>query len=239
MAQTAFAGLLRTGGVVEVHRLGLGHVIQPPTSPVAGERCPILAYAVRHPGGALLFDTGLGYPHPVIDELYRPFRVPIGDALAAIGLTPADVTAVVNSHLHFDHSGANPLFPGVPIYAQAIEHQATSDPLYTIRDRVEFPEADLRLLDGRTEIAPGIAIVPTPGHTAGHQSLVIDTTAGAVILAGQAAYTAREFADPEASAPAGADSASDPNSARDSLRSLNNLNPALVFFAHDDTAWTP
>lgn len=238
MAQPFFAGVLRTGGDFEVHRLDLGYVIQPDASPVAGERCPILAYAVRHPAGLLLFDTGLGEPHPVIDQLYEPERKPIASALADIDLSPADVDTLVNCHLHFDHCGANPAFPGVPIYAQSIEHEATRDPIYTLRDRVDFPEADIRHLDGETDIAPSITIVPTPGHSPGHQSLVLDTTDGTVILVGQAAYTAGEFDDPEASAPAGADSAWDPAAARRSLRSLHSLNPISVLFAHDHAVWT-
>jgi N-acyl homoserine lactone hydrolase len=239
MPDSVFAGALSAGGDVEVHRLDLGHVVQPDTSPVAGDRCPILGYAVRHPRGVFLFDTGLGAPHPLIDELYRPARMSLAAALTAAGIDPRDVNTVVNSHLHFDHCGANPLFPGVPVYAQAREHRATRDPLFTIRERVDFPDVDLRLHDGRIEIAHGITIVPTPGHTLGHQSLVLETTVGAVVLTGQVVYSAREFADPESPAPAGADSAADPAAARDSIRSLRGLNPALVLFAHDEAVWMP
>jgi N-acyl homoserine lactone hydrolase len=239
MPQPVFVGTHSPGGDVEVHLLDLGHVIQPDTSPVAGERCPILAYAVLHAGGVLLFDTGLGAPHPLIDQLYRPARKSLAAALTAAGIEPRDINTVVNSHLHFDHCGANPLFPGVPIYAQAREHDASRGRDYTLPDRVDFPGADLRLLHGETEVAVGITIVPTPGHAPGHQSLVLNTTAGAIVLAGQVVYSAREFADPEAAAPAGADSAPDPAASRDSIRSLRSLGPALVLFAHDEAVWTP
>lgn len=238
MPPPLFAGDLRTGGAVEVHRLDLGYVIQPDISPLAGERCPILAYAVRHPGGVLLFDTGLGDPHLVIDQIYQPARRPLTDALAAAGIDVSDVNAVVNCHLHFDHCGANSLFAGTPIYAQSIEHDATSNPAYTLRDRVDFPSANICRLDGESQIAPSITAVPTPGHSPGHQSLVIDTTDGPVILAGQAAYNARQFSDPDADGST-IDSEWDPAAARDSIRSLHVLHPTLVLFGHDEAVWTP
>lgn len=57
-----------------------------------------------------------------------------------------------------------------------------------------LPGAQYRLLDGETKILPGVRLLPTPGHTPGHQSLLVETAMGLAILAGQAVYAAAEFA---------------------------------------------
>jgi hypothetical protein len=65
---------------------------------------------------------------------------------------------------------------------------------YTSPDLVDFPGATYRELDGETEIWPGVWIIPTPGHTGGHQSLVVRQRDGTVVLAGQAHDFASQFA---------------------------------------------
>ena len=238
MSTLLFSGAIE-GGDLQVHRLHLADVIQPETSPQAGDRRPIFAYAIRHPGGVLLFDTGLGEPHANIDYLYKPQRRSLDSVLDAIGLDTADVTAVVNSHLHFDHCGGNPSFPRTPIFVQGSEYEASRKPGYTILDRVDFPHAELKQLDGESAVAPGLTIVPTPGHSPGHQSLVIAAEDGPIVLAGQAAYTAREFGDPENGDPAGIEGAWDRDLSLKSIHTLRALEPALVLFAHDDAVWRP
>ena len=70
---------------------------------------------------------------------------------------------------------------------------------HTILEWIDFPGADYRPVAGDHEPVPGIRIVATPGHTIGHQSLVVATAEGEVVLAGQAVYTPGEWAgDPSA-----------------------------------------
>ncbi len=204
-----------------------------PPNPIAN------VIAVRHPGGVLLFDTGLGGPHPNIDYLYKPQKHSLDNALDSIGLATGGVSTVANSHLHFDHCGGNPSFPRTPIFVQASEYEASHEPGYTTPDRVDFPAADLRQLDGESELAPGLTLFPTPGHTPGHQSLLIHAEDGLVILAGQAAYTAREFDDPANPDAAGIDGAWDRAACLASIDALRALHPVLVLFAHDAAAWRP
>ena len=66
---------------------------------------PVHAWVVRHPDGPLLVDTGIGFGNPFIDELYEQRVTHLADALGSIGLAPSDITAVILSHLHFDHCG--------------------------------------------------------------------------------------------------------------------------------------
>jgi glyoxylase-like metal-dependent hydrolase (beta-lactamase superfamily II) len=86
-------------------------------------------------------------------------------------------------------------------------------------------------------VLPGLAIVPTPVHTPGHQSVILETREGRVIIAGQAAYTVDEYANPERGHVRGLDEARDRESYLESLRRLRELGPRRVHFSHDPTAW--
>lgn len=227
--------------MAEVLPLHLADVTFPSGHSQEGEDGPVLAFAVRHAEGVLLFDTGVGSGNDEVDEYFRPRRRDLADALAAHGLSPDDVTAVANSHLHFDHCGGNLLIEGRPVYVRAAELQAAREADYTIPEWVGFGRMDYVELeeDSEMEIAPGVRLLPTPGHTAGHQSLVVETSSGPLVVAGQAVYTRAEWegsTDPRLS---GADSSIDPLLYSESVRRLRRLDPARVHFSHDLTAWEP
>src|SRR5215510_14728143 len=106
-------------GYIELDRASMISALTP------GQRwtVPVLSFLVDHPRGKLLFDTGVQCPARLdpVDRLgpERIKRLPVssreGDdavpQLARLGLTPADVRYVANSHLHFDHCGGNEFFP--------------------------------------------------------------------------------------------------------------------------------
>jgi glyoxylase-like metal-dependent hydrolase (beta-lactamase superfamily II) len=226
-------------GLNQILPLHLADVTFPSGHPQEGDDGPVLAFAVRHQEGVLLFDTGVGSGNDEIDEHFRPRRRDLAEALAAHGLSPDDVTAVANSHLHFDHCGENLRFEGRPVYVRAAELQAARDADYTFPEWVGFGKIDYVELeeDAETEIAPGVRLLATPGHTAGHQSLVVDGAGGPVVVAGQAVYTRTEWegsTDPRLN---GADSSIDPLLYSESVRRLRRLDPARVHFSHDLTAW--
>jgi N-acyl homoserine lactone hydrolase len=81
----------------------------------------------------LLFDTGVGTGSAEVEALFSPRVTPIEDALAAHGISMADVTAVANCHLHLDHAGQNARFAGLPILVQAREWAMVHEPGYTVR----------------------------------------------------------------------------------------------------------
>ena len=105
----------------DVIPLHLADVTYPESHPLAGQDGPVLAFAIRHPDGIVLFDTGIGEGNAWIDENYRPRSRGVREALVAARLDPDAVRAIVNSHLHFDHCGQNRAFPGVPIRVQRTE----------------------------------------------------------------------------------------------------------------------
>jgi N-acyl homoserine lactone hydrolase len=81
--------------------------------------------------------------------------------------------------------------------------------------------------------------MPTPGHTPGHQSLLVEAEDGPIVLAGQAAYTAAEFSDPQGEPARGLKTAWDSAAFLASIERLKALKPQRVYFAHDMEYWTP
>jgi N-acyl homoserine lactone hydrolase len=222
--------------VVPLH---LADVSFPDGHPQAGGTGPVLGFAVRHDAGVLLFDTGVGVGHDEVERSYRPRVTPLEDALRAKGIAPADVTAIANSHLHFDHCGGNTRFPGLPAYVQAAELAAASQPDYTVPewiglDAVRFVELEA---DAETEVAPGVVLISTPGHTPGHQSCVLATSDGPIVLAGQAVYTKAEWEGSTEPGDSGVVGAPDVLAYSESVHRLRRIGPVRVHFAHDLEVW--
>jgi glyoxylase-like metal-dependent hydrolase (beta-lactamase superfamily II) len=119
--------------------------------------------------------------------------------LRALGVAPESIDLVVMTHLHFDHSGGTtrqtPSGGYEPVFARARHvvqrgeyHDAThpherNQASYLAENFRPLEEAQLlHLVDGEAEIAPGVRVVPTPGHTAHHQSVIVDDGQGHKVL---------------------------------------------------------
>jgi glyoxylase-like metal-dependent hydrolase (beta-lactamase superfamily II) len=177
-------------------------------------RYPIPGYAVVHERGVVIFDTGL---HAGLmtstDELgglAKVFTVELSSSdlvearLAERGIECAAVTHVVNSHLHFDHCGRNGPFAHATTLLQASEWEAAhqSGPTVYVGAPLDEVEAGrIELLDGAHDVFGDgtVVCVPTPGHTAGHQSLLVRAAdragAGSALLVGDACYLRRMLTD--------------------------------------------
>jgi len=207
-------------------------------------RIPVWSGLMRTPEGVVLFDTGL---HPVHidrpDATYGPQSSvkPVmerDDAivarLAGVGVRPDDVAIVVNSHLHFDHAGNNGAFPKATFIVQG-EHLAFAKGKPNFPGVYwDIPELTYLPIAGRTRVAPGVEVVPTPGHAPGHQSLVVGLPeTGRVVLCGDAAFTRENLER-------GVIRAQDEVAAKESLaliRSLVNDDLDRVFTSHDAASW--
>lgn len=219
-----------------IERLDLAMVTLPAWHPEASNQptVAVYGYVIDHPDGPILVDTGVGFGNDFIDEVYAPECVRLDEALDRLGLDASSIVGVVNSHLHFDHCGQNPLLYGtdVPFFMQQPEvDEVERDPYYTDRKWALPPIAQRRLLDGDFEVAQGVTILATPGHTPGHQSVLIESTVGRVVLAGQAVWRLREFVDEQATE-SNVFSDEFRELAIDSIRRIKALKPDVVYFAH-------
>jgi N-acyl homoserine lactone hydrolase len=196
-----------------------------------GRRWPVHGFVVTHDGGAVLVDTGVGGPQQALDD-WRVVNRTVADALAELDLSPADIDLVINTHLHFDHCGQNAVFKHAPFYVQRAELSRARREAAELRDWFDFADARFELLDGDAEVLPGLEVIATPGHTAGHQCVLVRAGASASdLLIGDAAYTPRVYADPASDRlPPG--QAGDVPAWRDSLRRIRSLEPDRVHFCH-------
>lgn len=226
--------------MVLIRPLILGSYTMPPDTVQAGQKVIVRAYLVRCSAGLLLFDTGIGEGHQAVEQMFGPIeRRSLPAALAGVGARLRDVTMIINCHFHLDHCGGNPLFPRTPIFAQRSELAAMDSLDYVLPELIDFQDAQIEVCDGPEDIAPDLRILPTPGHTPGHQSLLVDTGKGRVLIAGQAMNLASEFAraHSEADMRDGAPTQADSNvpAWMDEVRELDVQD---VLFAHDTLSWT-
>jgi N-acyl homoserine lactone hydrolase len=166
---------------------------------------PVTGVAVEYDGGWALLDTGFNVA-TVRDPVARaahynydsytavvPPGDPLPDQVALAGLRWSDLAFAAVSHLHVDHAGGlRHLVGGPPVVLQRSEHEFGFDAAGLehayFRDDYDRPGLTYRLVDGDTELAPGLRALDTRGHTPGHMSFAVDLAeTGTVVLACDAA----------------------------------------------------
>ena len=195
------------------------------------EPFPVHGWVIRHPDGTILVDTGVGLGNGLIDEWYKPRVTSLSAALGTVGLALSDIAAVVVSHLHFDHCGQQGTL-AAPTYVQADEVEAAQAPGYTVPDWAAVPMDRLRLVHGDQDITEGVRLLSTPGHTPGHQSVVIEAGDERVVIAAQCAYRSEELRSGQ---PAASNLHDETwlDAAHDSLQRLRSLVPFTAHLSHD------
>ncbi len=228
----------------DVHRLNLGYVLKPAPATGTGhpQVVPVLAYYIDHPDGGILFDAGIAPLDAETEAFYRPHRLDLAEALERNDRSLSDVRVVVPCHLHFDHVGDLGQLVGRPVVVQRIEHELAQEPGYTIDGLADDDTVSWELVDGEEELMADIRLVPTPGHTAGHQSVVIRADEGTLVLAGQAFDTASEYSaaylNLSVSTSSSANGAIPDLPYPEWLPRLQEFQPSAVVFAHDLPMWT-
>jgi len=148
------------------------------------------------PKEKILVDTGIGElpeKHRKLFNIKRKAEENLKAQLAQHGLKPEDIDIVVNTHLHFDHCGNNALFPNVKFVVQAEEFRYAFAPdrfqqAAYIRELFDV-KIDYELVNGKHQITDDVFVVPTPGHSVGHQSVVVNADDKNYVYCGDAAPT--------------------------------------------------
>lgn len=187
-------------------------------------------FLIHHPDGPIVFDTGIGHDNAHIDSAYGHNSDDLIAELHRHHVDERDIVCLANSHLHFDHCGQNHKLR-VPIFVQRGEQAAAQEPGYTIPEWAAIDPALARMVDGDIELAPGVRALLTPGHTPGHQSIVIDAADGCIVIAAQCIFRASAWSG-------GVEDTNlhDPSWREAATESLNRLRacaPTQVLLSHD------
>lgn len=156
-------------------------------------------WVLRDAEHVILVDTG--YPIDEFDWLGEISRVPAPDGLALIGIDPLDVTMVVATHFHYDHVGYIHLFTNAKIVAAKAEYDFWVAKLHenglegefaTVKNVTSIVDAHLegrvQLVEGETEVAPGLTVYPVGGHCPGQLLTLVNSSSGPLILASDAIH---------------------------------------------------
>ncbi|MGE3539476.1 MAG: N-acyl homoserine lactonase family protein [Candidatus Tectimicrobiota bacterium] len=215
---------------------------------------PVSSYLVVHPQGRLLFDTGV-HCQTLTDPVGRMgaerasrirIRSQVGDdvvsQLGRLGLAAQAITHVVNSHLHFDHCGGNAFFPQATFLVQKAEMEAARQPGGVARyspSVLDFDHAlDYQMVDGEHDVFGDgkVILLPTYGHTPGHQSMLVRASKDAqLVFTADACYT-QENLDRDV-LPRVLWHAETMSQSLATLRALRDRQGATLFYGHDPEQW--
>lgn len=152
-------------------------------------------------------------------------------ALQSRGLDYDDIDMFVTTHTHSDHAGSIVQLAGKPwiIGKGELAEMALIEGQPIVDAKVSMMSEVIEI-EENTEIMPGVTIVPTPGHTAGHQSVMIDTATDRVIVTGDQTMLKSEWVDRKFSHWYGDEQLAKLNAALDKLQALE---PDLIIPSHD------
>jgi N-acyl homoserine lactone hydrolase len=201
---------------------------------------PIVCYLVQTDDGKnIMIDTGLP---PVIPEDQNEFANEqlLLEQLATLGLQPDDIDVVISTHYDFDHSGNHGAFTKAKYVVQRTHHAHAPGNARFAGTRAEWdqPMERIQLVDGDTELLPGLVLIETSGHVPGHQSVLVRLPkTGAVLLT----VDAVPFRDGFVRDLADDGSQADAEGIRASTNKLIDLvereKVGLVIFGHDPELW--
>lgn len=171
-------------------------------------RIPRIMWVLRGPT-TIVVDTSVpevgGAAEFIGEEFSRAAHQRPANALRDAGVDPADVEFVLLTHLHWDHAGNCDLFPEATVLVQRDELRYAIAPGRFFRSSFLSPLSgygtppylvpNLDTVEGEAVVAPGVRVVPAPGHTPGSQAVIVDTADGSFCIAGDAIMTYRNLDD--------------------------------------------
>jgi glyoxylase-like metal-dependent hydrolase (beta-lactamase superfamily II) len=163
---------------------------------------PVTVFFVEGNGKKILIDTGMSdteragkYHHPGSKQ---PEGYAIYDQLAKINVSCDEIDIIVFTHLHWDHVYYLDHFKNAQLYVQRKEYDFALNPIPLYHKSYEYPVIGIKpqfegrsfnLLDGEAKILDGISVYPSPGHSVGHQTVVVRTKDGDYHCCGDLIFT--------------------------------------------------
>ena len=201
---------------------------------------PIVCYLVQTGDGQnILIDTGLPEIMPEGESEFENGRDVI-EQLAGLGLKPDDIDTVISTHYDGDHAGRHAAFTQAQYVVQRAHHlDAASNPRFAaIRAQWDQPMERIRLVDGDTQLLPGLELIDTSGHVPGHQSVLVRLPkTGAVLLTIDAVPFGEGFTRDAPDDSGNPDAAAIRASTLKLLDLVEREHIGLVIFGHDQAQW--
>ena len=196
---------------------------------------PIPSWLVIHPSGqTVVFDTGLH--HELVDGVAA--RYPLMARQFVSRFTPEDK---VSERLHFDHCGGTSLLPNARIIVQEAEWKSAHHPKlieHEVYNPADFDLGhDVLKVEGTHDVFGdgSVVCIPTPGHTAGHQSLRVNLESGPVVLTGDCVYW-EQVLEEMLLPPFGFDHQMQLDSMQ-KLKQLRDEDGCRLLYGHDQAQW--
>ncbi len=201
---------------------------------------PIVCYLVQTGDGKnILIDSGLPEIMPEEETDFENGQDVI-EQLASIGLKPDDIDTVISTHYDIDHAGRHAAFAKAQYIVQRLHHldAATNPRFAALRPQWDQPIERVRLVDGDTELLPGLEVIDTSGHVPGHQSVLVRLPrAGAVLLTIDAVSFGKDFARDAQDGDSNPDAEAIRASTAKLLALVEREHIGLVIFGHDPEQW--
>jgi N-acyl homoserine lactone hydrolase len=201
---------------------------------------PIVCYLVQTDDGKnILIDSGLPEIMPEEASDFENGQDVIAQ-LAGLGLTPDDIETVISTHYDIDHAGRHAAFTKAHYVVQRVHHlDALSNPRFAAnRPQWDQPMERIRLIDGDTELLPGLELLETSGHVPGHQSVLVRLPkTGAVLLPIDAVPFGAGFTRDAQDDPEHPDGAAIRASTIKLLELVEREPISQVIFGHDNGQW--
>src|SRR5690348_11944337 len=201
---------------------------------------PIVCYLVQTGDGKnILIDSGLPEIIPDGDSEFENGQDVIAQ-LARIGVQPDDIDIVISTHYDIDHAGRHAAFTKAHYVVQRVHHvDAASNPRFAAtRSQWDQPMERIRLVDGDTELLPGLSLIETSGHVPGHQSVLLRLPkTGAILLPIDAVPFSKGFTRDEQDDGSNPDAEATRASTIKLLDLVEREQIGLVIFGHDQQQW--
>ena len=165
-------------------------------------KLPVTVFLVQGGGKKIMIDTGMSdteiagkYHHP---GSVQPEGYAVYEQLENLGIKCSEITDIIFTHLHWDHVYYLDRFVNADLHVQRTEYQFAVNPIPLYYKSYEYPVLGLKpqfdgrsfkLYDGEAEIFDGISVYPTPGHSVGHQTVVVNTSEGQYHCCGDLIFT--------------------------------------------------
>jgi len=205
---------------------------------------PVPCYLIQTGDGKnILIDSGL----PANFQPSPNFPTPqmgknVIEQLGMIGVQPADIDLLICTHYDVDHAGNHGAFPNAQLIVQRQHYDVARNGhlrFASTRSQWDQPASRYRLLDGDTELLPGLELIDTSGHVPGHQSVLVRLPhTGPVLLTIDAVAMQRSFTPDRQAGPSDSDGAGAIASTRKLLDLAEREHVSLVIFGHDSPQWS-